>query len=179
MLSAAQQRSKRHIHILTGMFFTIQSGCKLSTLEANCQIFIFRDAFLEGDFSGCVSVARAINNIQGLYGCIPNMVAHGRAAKAVINALDALNEKDSPKRTHQVSQIIMIHQYTRPFICMDSAYTTFWFCSPLCKYREGGVKLLLHLSYSFQFCHVSLTHLALPPSSPTSPLYVSFVNGEV
>lgn len=65
--------------------------------------FNFRDAFLEGDFSGCVDVARAINTVQGLFGQIPHVLAHGRAAKAVVNTLDLLNNQNSPKKTHQVN----------------------------------------------------------------------------
>lgn len=65
--------------------------------------FDFRDAFLEGDFSGCVDVARAVNTMQGLFGQIPNVLAHGRAAKAVINTLDLLNNQNSPKKKHQVN----------------------------------------------------------------------------
>lgn len=68
--------------------------------------YIFRDAFLEGDFSGCMSVARAINTLQNLYGRIPNVLAHGRASKAVINALEILSEQNSPKKLHQVSDIL-------------------------------------------------------------------------
>ncbi|KAK8405165.1 hypothetical protein O3P69_001616 [Scylla paramamosain] len=50
----------------------------------------FRDAFLEGDFSGCVDVARAINTLQGLFGQIPYVLAHGRAAKAVMPEISHL-----------------------------------------------------------------------------------------
>lgn len=81
---------------------------------------IFRDAFLEGDFSGCVSVARAINNLQGLYGCIPNVIMHGRGAKAVSNALQALNEKDSPKKKHHVSREFYVELSIIAHECQNS-----------------------------------------------------------
>lgn len=79
----------------------------------------FRDAFLEGDFSGCVSVARAINTLQGLYGRIPNVLAHGRASKAVINALEILTEQNSPKKMHQTPEIGHLFIFDR-----DADYVT-------------------------------------------------------
>ncbi|XP_045594661.1 vacuolar protein sorting-associated protein 33B isoform X2 [Procambarus clarkii] len=79
----------------------------------------FRNAFLEGDFSGCVSVARAINTLQGLYGRIPNVLAHGRAAKAVMNTLEILNEQDSPKKVHQTPEIGHLFIFDR-----DADYVT-------------------------------------------------------
>ncbi|XP_047498361.1 vacuolar protein sorting-associated protein 33B-like [Penaeus chinensis] len=65
----------------------------------------FRDAFLGGDYSGCVGVARALNTLQGLFGAFPNAVAHGRAARAVVGALDALTAQESPKKGLQLPEI--------------------------------------------------------------------------
>ncbi|KAK8729847.1 hypothetical protein OTU49_008354 [Cherax quadricarinatus] len=79
----------------------------------------FRNAFLEGDFSGCISVARAINTLQGLYGRIPNVVAHGRAAKAVMNALEVLKEQESPKKMPQAPEIGHLFIFDR-----DADYVT-------------------------------------------------------
>ncbi|XP_050716266.1 vacuolar protein sorting-associated protein 33B-like isoform X2 [Eriocheir sinensis] len=79
----------------------------------------FRDAFLEGDFSGCVDVARAVNTLQGLFGQIPQVLAHGRAAKAVVNTLDLLNNQNSPKKTHQTPEISHLFIFDR-----DADYVT-------------------------------------------------------
>lgn len=79
----------------------------------------FRDAFLEGDFSGCVDVARAVNTLQGLFGQIPYVLAHGRAAKAVVNTLDLLNSQNSPKKTSQMPEISHLFIFDR-----DADYVT-------------------------------------------------------
>ncbi|XP_068230250.1 uncharacterized protein [Palaemon carinicauda] len=71
----------------------------LLSLEMNS---FYRDAFLDGDYSSCLSIARGLQTIQGLYGSIPNVVAHGRAAKAVLNALDILTEQGSPTKSNRV-----------------------------------------------------------------------------
>ncbi|KAG0720666.1 Vacuolar protein sorting-associated protein 33B [Chionoecetes opilio] len=79
----------------------------------------FRDAFLEGDFSGCVDVARAITTLQGLFGQIPYVLAHGRAATAVVNTLDLLNDQNSPKKTRQMPEISHLFIFDR-----DADYVT-------------------------------------------------------
>ncbi|KAG7157717.1 Vacuolar protein sorting-associated protein 33B-like [Homarus americanus] len=62
---------------------------------------------------------RAINTLQGLYGRIPNVLAHGRAAKAVINALQALTDRNSPKKMLQTPEIGHLFIFDR-----DADYVT-------------------------------------------------------
>ncbi|KAK4308537.1 hypothetical protein Pmani_019775 [Petrolisthes manimaculis] len=102
------------LHEFTPEFIPLDDD--LLTLEMTS---FYRDAFLEGDFSGCVSVARAINTLQDLYGRIPNVLAHGRAATAVVNALDLLTQNNSPKKSNQIPEIGYLFIFDR-----DADYVT-------------------------------------------------------
>lgn len=88
----------------------------LLSLEMNS---FFRDAFLDGDYSACLSIARALQTLQGLYGNIPNVVAHGRASKAVLNALDILTEQGSPTKSNRTPDIGHLFVFDR-----DADYVT-------------------------------------------------------
>ncbi|XP_076050358.1 vacuolar protein sorting-associated protein 33B-like [Oratosquilla oratoria] len=88
-----------HIHEFTPEFIPLDDD--LLSLEMHS---FFRDAFLDGDFSLCCSVAQALYNLQGLYGRIPNVFAHGRAAQGVLAALDSFSDRE-PSRDTQVCEI--------------------------------------------------------------------------
>ncbi|KAK7065500.1 putative STXBP unc-18 S1 [Halocaridina rubra] len=102
------------LHEFTPDFIPLDDD--LLSLEMNN---FFRDAFLEGDFSGCVSIARAVHTLEGLYGRIPNVVAHGRAAKAVLNALDVIREQGTPSKSHHTAEIGHLFVFDR-----DADYVT-------------------------------------------------------
>ncbi|CAL4065755.1 unnamed protein product, partial [Meganyctiphanes norvegica] len=88
----------------------------LLSLEMNS---FFRDAYLDGDFSGCVSIAKAVKTLSGLYGPIPNILAHGQAAKSVLQAMDALGNHQTNKESYQVPEIGHLFIFDR-----DADYVT-------------------------------------------------------
>ena len=51
-----------------------------------------------------MSVGKALHTLQGLHGTIPHVLGHGRAAQAVLRALDTFTEHDPPKNT-SLSQV--------------------------------------------------------------------------
>uniref|UniRef100_A0A2P2I572 Vacuolar protein sorting-associated protein 33B-like n=1 Tax=Hirondellea gigas TaxID=1518452 RepID=A0A2P2I572_9CRUS len=50
----------------------------------------FRDAFVEGDLSACVGIGQSLTVLHSLYGSPKRTLAHGRAAHAVVNAVNTL-----------------------------------------------------------------------------------------
>ncbi|KAL7635067.1 UNVERIFIED_CONTAM: hypothetical protein RMT77_014052 [Armadillidium vulgare] len=63
----------------------------------------FRDALLDGDFSGCVSIAKALYTVQSLYGSFSNIVSHGRASHAVIKAFEKIKEDHTKSKINNLS----------------------------------------------------------------------------
>ena len=73
--------------------------------------YFCRDAFLDCDYSSCVSVGKALHTLQGLHGNIPHVLSHGRAAQAVINALQICTDHDPPKSSSMSHVSKFLHYY--------------------------------------------------------------------
>ncbi|XP_023328568.1 vacuolar protein sorting-associated protein 33B isoform X2 [Eurytemora carolleeae] len=61
----------------------------------------FRNQFLGQDHSGLVSVARALWGIQSIYGDIPNLFAHGKSVKKLLNLVNVFSLQYGQPRTKQ------------------------------------------------------------------------------